>query len=190
MHARQKIYTHLHRRFIVKKIKRVIPISAISTTPKSPDSGPITPVKNPDDSPVTPGTSSSSSSEKSHFKFAESCESPVVPSKKPPASSRNYFFEDERSRSSSSSSSPSCSPIVAPEPITDENNDAPKPADDCAKARPDKAAKDGGDEHPIQIQQWLRQILAETETEPIIHEIGQFTKLPNTPLYREFPVET
>ncbi|XP_077270474.1 uncharacterized protein LOC143901787 [Temnothorax americanus] len=32
-------------------------------------------------------------------------------------------------------------------------------------------------EHPIQVQQWLRQILAETEIEPAIHEIGQFSEI-------------
>ncbi|XP_024892425.1 uncharacterized protein LOC112467819 [Temnothorax curvispinosus] len=32
-------------------------------------------------------------------------------------------------------------------------------------------------EHPIQVQQWLQQILAETEIEPAIHEIGQFSEI-------------
>lgn len=33
------------------------------------------------------------------------------------------------------------------------------------------------DEHPKQIQQWLQQILVETETEPVIHEIEQFAEI-------------
>ncbi|XP_012214680.1 uncharacterized protein [Linepithema humile] len=37
--------------------------------------------------------------------------------------------------------------------------------------------KDKNYEHPIQVQQWLRQILAETETEPAIHEAGQFSEI-------------
>lgn len=32
-------------------------------------------------------------------------------------------------------------------------------------------------EHPIQVQQWLQQILAETEIEPAIHETGQFSEI-------------
>lgn len=32
-------------------------------------------------------------------------------------------------------------------------------------------------EHPIQVQQWLQQILAETEIEPAIYEIGQFSEI-------------
>lgn len=32
-------------------------------------------------------------------------------------------------------------------------------------------------EHPIQVQQWLRQILVETETEPAIHETGQLSEI-------------
>lgn len=37
--------------------------------------------------------------------------------------------------------------------------------------------KDKNHEHPIQVQQWLRQILAETEVEPAIHETGQFSEI-------------
>ncbi|XP_058804957.1 uncharacterized protein LOC131672044 [Phymastichus coffea] len=54
----------------------------------------------------------------------------------------------------------------------------------------DKAFDNNKIEHSIQIQQWLQKILTETETEPIIHEIGQFSSIPNSRLYREFPVET
>jgi hypothetical protein len=37
--------------------------------------------------------------------------------------------------------------------------------------------KDKNYEHPIQVQQWLRQILAETEIEPAIYETGQFSEI-------------
>lgn len=40
-------------------------------------------------------------------------------------------------------------------------------------------------EHPMQVQQWLRQILAETEIEPAIHEIGQFSEISNVKLCNE-----
>lgn len=40
-------------------------------------------------------------------------------------------------------------------------------------------------EHPMQVQQWLRQILAETEIEPAIHEIGQFSEISNAKLCNE-----
>lgn len=32
-------------------------------------------------------------------------------------------------------------------------------------------------EQPVQIRQWLQQILVETETEPVVHEIGHFSGL-------------
>lgn len=38
-------------------------------------------------------------------------------------------------------------------------------------------------EHPIQVQHWLRQILAETEIEPAIHEIRQFSEISQARLY-------
>lgn len=34
--------------------------------------------------------------------------------------------------------------------------------------------------HPIQVQQWLQQILVQTETEPTIQEIGQFSEISKT----------
>ncbi|XP_032671890.1 uncharacterized protein LOC116844468 isoform X2 [Odontomachus brunneus] len=40
-------------------------------------------------------------------------------------------------------------------------------------------------EHPMQVQHWLRQILAETEIEPAIHEIGQFSEISNVKLCNE-----
>lgn len=40
-------------------------------------------------------------------------------------------------------------------------------------------------EHPIQVQQWLQQILAETEIEPAIHEIGQFSEISKAKLCNE-----
>jgi len=40
-------------------------------------------------------------------------------------------------------------------------------------------------EHPIQVQQWLRQILAETEIEPAIHEVGQFSEISKVKFYDE-----
>ncbi|KAJ8679978.1 hypothetical protein QAD02_015765 [Eretmocerus hayati] len=61
-------------------------------------------------------------------------------------------------------------------------NSASKSDENCTTTSAPQKVKDGETEHPIQIQQWLRQILAETETEPIIHEIGQFTKIPNARL--------
>ncbi|XP_011502997.1 PREDICTED: uncharacterized protein LOC105366295 isoform X2 [Ceratosolen solmsi marchali] len=69
-------------------------------------------------------------------------------------------------------------------------NEHSKTADNYPIVIAQEKTKHEGVEHPIQIQQWLQQILAETETEPIIHEIGQFSKIPNTRLYQEFPVET
>lgn len=41
------------------------------------------------------------------------------------------------------------------------------------------------DEHPKQIQQWLQQILIETETEPSIQEIEQFAEISQS-RYRDF----
>ncbi|XP_011694889.1 PREDICTED: uncharacterized protein LOC105454167 [Wasmannia auropunctata] len=38
--------------------------------------------------------------------------------------------------------------------------------------------------HPVQVQQWLQQILAETEIEPAIHEIGQFSEISKAKLLR------
>lgn len=48
-----------------------------------------------------------------------------------------------------------------------------------------------GEKHPKQIQQWLEQILVETETEPIIHEIEQFAEISKS-RFKEFsfPLET
>ncbi|XP_014467626.1 PREDICTED: uncharacterized protein LOC106740770 [Dinoponera quadriceps] len=40
-------------------------------------------------------------------------------------------------------------------------------------------------EHPMQVQQWLRQILAETEIEPAIHEVGQFSEISSVKLCNE-----
>lgn len=40
-------------------------------------------------------------------------------------------------------------------------------------------------EHPMQVQQWLRQILAETEIEPVIHEVGQFSEISKAKLCNE-----
>lgn len=45
--------------------------------------------------------------------------------------------------------------------------------------------KEKNHEHPIQIQHWLRQILAETEIEPAIHEIGQFSEISKANLCNE-----
>ncbi|XP_012272738.1 uncharacterized protein LOC105695600 [Orussus abietinus] len=45
-------------------------------------------------------------------------------------------------------------------------------------------------EHPKQVQQWLKQILLETETEPTVHETGHFLEISTTRLCREFPLET
>lgn len=49
--------------------------------------------------------------------------------------------------------------------------------------------RDSG-EHPKQIQQWLQQILVETETEPMIHEIEQFSEISKARLSGQFPLET
>lgn len=58
-----------------------------------------------------------------------------------------------------------------------------------------KACKSGqirrdSSEHPKQIQQWLQQILVETETEPMIHEIEQFSEISKVRLSGQFPLET
>ena len=45
-------------------------------------------------------------------------------------------------------------------------------------------------EHPKQVQQWLQQILVETETEPIVHEVEQFSEIRKSRMYVEFPLET
>ncbi|XP_015591718.1 uncharacterized protein LOC107266087 [Cephus cinctus] len=50
--------------------------------------------------------------------------------------------------------------------------------------------KRDSEEHPKQVQQWLQQILVETETEPTINEIGQFSEISKARLYSQFPVET
>ncbi|XP_033218736.1 uncharacterized protein LOC117174100 [Belonocnema kinseyi] len=44
-------------------------------------------------------------------------------------------------------------------------------------------------EHPKQVQQWLQQILIETETEPTVPEIEQFSEIPKR-VYVNFPLET
>ncbi|KAF7992733.1 hypothetical protein HCN44_005077 [Aphidius gifuensis] len=49
----------------------------------------------------------------------------------------------------------------------------------------DDCKKQDNDEHPKQIQQWLEQILVETETEPAIHEIQQFADISKS-RYKEF----
>lgn len=49
----------------------------------------------------------------------------------------------------------------------------------------DDSKKQDNDEHPKQIQQWLEQILVETETEPAIHEIQQFAEISKS-RYKEF----
>lgn len=40
-------------------------------------------------------------------------------------------------------------------------------------------------EHPMQVQHWLRQILAETEIEPAIYEMGQFSEISKAKLCNE-----
>lgn len=104
--------------------------------------------------------------------------------------SENYYFDENRGNGTANDA------ISPDEKLDDESRDASskitEEEDESAGANAqDIKAKDGGaEQHPIQIQQWLQQILAETETEPIIHEIGHISKIPNTRLYREFPVET
>ncbi|XP_016837165.1 uncharacterized protein LOC100116111 [Nasonia vitripennis] len=153
----------------------------VATTTKKLDERPASPLPSPSCS-----TSSASSSEK---------QSPVKESEEKLASptepeSRNYYFGENHSSSICNNAS---SPV---EKLDDESKDASSKAtvgeDESAgaKAQDIKAKDGGGEEHPIQIQQWLQQILAETETEPIIHEIGHISKIPNARLYREFPVET
>lgn len=44
-------------------------------------------------------------------------------------------------------------------------------------------------EHPKQVQQWLQQILIETETEPTVPEIEQLSEIPKR-VYVNFPLET
>lgn len=55
---------------------------------------------------------------------------------------------------------------------------------------PNKRGLKNMSSYSVQIQQWLQEILEETETEPIIYEIGQFSKAPYTRLCRNFTVET
>lgn len=45
-------------------------------------------------------------------------------------------------------------------------------------------------EHPKQVQQWLQQILIETETEPNVPEIEQFSEIPKSRVFPDFPLET
>ncbi|XP_035730746.1 uncharacterized protein LOC118445415 [Vespa mandarinia] len=45
-------------------------------------------------------------------------------------------------------------------------------------------------EHPKQVQQWLQQILVETEIEPIVHEVGQFSELSEVQHYNKLQLET
>ncbi|XP_063975291.1 uncharacterized protein LOC135161543 [Diachasmimorpha longicaudata] len=46
-------------------------------------------------------------------------------------------------------------------------------------------------QHPKQIQQWLQQILVETETEPVIHEIEPFAEISNSRFRElELPLRT
>ncbi|XP_043468104.1 uncharacterized protein LOC122502227 [Leptopilina heterotoma] len=45
-------------------------------------------------------------------------------------------------------------------------------------------------EHPKQVQQWLQQILIETETEPNVPEIEQFSEIPKSRAIPDFPLET
>lgn len=76
----------------------------------------------------------------------------------------DYFAkEDDRVSSSATGSAESRSP----DEIFDKIYDAPR---SNGKSR-------DSEEHPKQIQQWLRQILVETETEPTIHEIEQFAEI-------------
>lgn len=56
--------------------------------------------------------------------------------------------------------------------------------DDAEIIRPSKK-REKNDEHPVQIQQWLQQILAETEIEPAIYEIGQFSEISKAKLCNE-----
>ncbi|OXU17584.1 hypothetical protein TSAR_015557 [Trichomalopsis sarcophagae] len=167
----------------------------VATTTKKLDESPVSPLPSPSCS-----TSSASSSEKqSPVKESEEelasptePESPVAAqaSEEAQKHSENYYFGENHSNSICNNTS---SPV---EKLDDESKDASSKAtvgeDESAGAKAqDIKAKDGGaEEHPIQIQQWLQQILAETETEPIIHEIGHISKIPNARLYREFPVET
>jgi hypothetical protein len=130
---------------------------------------------------VTPETSTNS--EISFNENKDNCfaaDTILVPSESV-SESEHLYFEDK------SSNSLSCPTVTSDQ--SDINN-ASKSIDNCSIVKIQEKTKDGVVEHPIQIQQWLQQILAETETEPIIHEIGQFSKIPNTRLYSEFPVET
>lgn len=46
-------------------------------------------------------------------------------------------------------------------------------------------AREENYEHPMQVQEWLRQILAETEIEPAIQEVGQFSEISKAKLCNE-----
>ncbi|KAK2586564.1 hypothetical protein KPH14_011448 [Odynerus spinipes] len=45
-------------------------------------------------------------------------------------------------------------------------------------------------EHPKQVQQWLQQILVETEIEPVVHEVGQFSELSEVQHYNKLQLQT
>lgn len=55
---------------------------------------------------------------------------------------------------------------------------------------PIKDAAVNFNKHPEQVEQWLQQILAETEIEPTVQEAEQFSEISKAQLYREFPIQT
>lgn len=67
---------------------------------------------------------------------------------------------------------------------------ANKEQDSSSLSFKDRQIRRDSAEHPKQIQQWLQQILVETETEPMIHEIEQFSEISKARLSGQFPLET
>lgn len=53
-----------------------------------------------------------------------------------------------------------------------------------------KDAAKNFNKHPKQVEEWLQQILAETEIEPTVQEAEQFSEISKAQLYRDFPIQT
>lgn len=134
-----------------------------------------------DDSPASPDSISNSSCSYDYDKCIikknedESSSEDEEVDNELPERMEKFSIEDD-------SSNGNC---VVPKSLVNDNSAPVKSQDDPTEGNP---------EHPIQIQQWLKQILAETETEPIMHEFGQIiSKIPppKPRLYRDISaVET
>jgi len=107
----------------------------------------------------------------------------VPEAKEKPSVMETDFFtkeDDEISLANVNKNLRSSTDSGLPMEISEKSCDVPinKKAQDC-------------EEHPKQIQQWLQQILVETETEPTIHEIEQFAEISKSRFKElQFPLET